>query len=71
MKPEKPSSIPPKSSEELEAEAACAAARKEFAEAAKKHDEAATSLKRTISDPKFRAVRLPTPSEVELPPEKR
>ncbi len=53
-------------------------ARKELADAcvatdvaSKKHDAAVEGLKKTISDPKFRAVRLPTPSEVELTPEKR
>lgn len=53
-------------------------ARKKFEEAcaaipaaSKEHAVAAEGLKKTISDPKFRAVRQPTPSQVELPPEKR
>lgn len=41
--------------------------------ASKQHTDAVAGLKKTISDPKFRAVRLPTPSqlEVEPPAEKR
>ena len=41
--------------------------------ASEKHASAAAGLKKTISDPKFKAVRQPTPSqlEVERPPEKR
>lgn len=50
-------------------------ARKELEEAcaatdvaSKKHDAAVAGLKKTISDPKFRAVRLPTPSQLEVDP---
>jgi hypothetical protein len=48
-------------------------ARKELEEAcaatdvaSKKHDDAVAGLKRTISDPCMRAVKLPTPSQLEL-----
>jgi hypothetical protein len=65
--------MPPKSAEELEADEACNAAREALAEATKKHEAAATSLKRTISGSQMQAVRLPTPSQLELeaPPPKR
>ena len=62
-------SKPPPPKEELDQ------AKKELAEAceatdvaSKKHNEAVTVLKRTISDPKMRAVRLPTPSQLDLEP---
>lgn len=66
-------STPPPSPELVEA-------KKEFEEAcvavdsaSKKHDEAFAEIKKTISDPKFRAVRQPTPSQLKLepPPAKR
>lgn len=48
-------------------------ARKELEEAcaatdvaSKKHDDAIAGLKKTISNPKLQAVRLPTPSQLEL-----
>lgn len=65
---QKPPSMPPKSKEEIEAEKALEAAIADTHKAAKKLDESATGLKRTISDSKMRAVRLPTPSQVELDP---
>lgn len=63
--PEK-SSVPPKSAEEEEADAAFDAACQGAHVAAKKLDASATSLKRTVSDSKMQAVRLPTPSQLEL-----
>jgi hypothetical protein len=63
---QKPPSLPPKSQEELEAEAALEAACVDTVEAAKKLDKSATGLKRTISDSKLKAIRLPTPSQLEL-----
>lgn len=50
-------------------EEACAA----IPAASEKHTVAVEGLKKTISDPKFRAVRVPTPSQIELepPPAKR
>lgn len=65
---EKRSSNPPKSAEELEADAAFEAACEDVKKEAKKLDASATSLKRTISDQKLKAVRLPTPSQLELEP---
>ncbi len=75
MTQSKPPSKPP-SKEEMEQ------ARKELDEAcvaveaaSKKHEKAAAGLKRTVSDPQFRAVKLPTPSQLDLEveplPEKR
>lgn len=63
----KPPSKPPPTKEDVERaerefEEACAS----VDEKAKKHDHAAKCLKKTISDPKFRAVRIPTPSQLEL-----
>mgnify|MGYP001571450302 CR=1 FL=1 len=68
----KRSSVPPKSTEELEADAAHDAACASAKEAAQKLDATAAGLKRTISDSKMKAVRLPTPSQLDLesPPEK-
>lgn len=63
---QKPPSLPPKSKEELEAEAAHEAALAGASAAAKKLDKSATTLKRTISDPKMKAVRLPSPSQIEV-----
>lgn len=66
-------SLPPPSPEldaaKKEFEEACVA----VAVASKKHDAEVAGLKRTISDPKFRAVRQPTASQIELeaPPPKR
>ena len=64
-KDKKVSSKPPK--EELQD------AEKEFDEAcakveaaSKRHTQAANGLKRTISDSKMKAVRLPTPSQLDL-----
>lgn len=65
---QKPPSMPPKSKEELEAEKAYDAAIADAHAAAKKLDKSATDRKRTISDQKMRAVRLPTPSQIELDP---
>jgi DNA invertase Pin-like site-specific DNA recombinase len=62
---QKPPSLPPKSKEEIEAEQALEAACAKTTEAAKKLDTSATTLRRTISDSKMRAVRLPTPSQLE------
>lgn len=64
MKPEK-SSVPPKSQEELEADAAHDAACEAAKDAAKRLDASAAELKRTISGP-MQAVRLPTPSQLEM-----
>jgi hypothetical protein len=63
----KPTSKPPPKEEELEQakrelEEACA----QTEVASKKHEQAVTSLKKTISNPKLQAVKLPTPSQVEL-----
>lgn len=68
---EKPpkSSVPPKSHEEVEAEAAFDAACRDMKETAQKLDASASRLKKTISDSKMRAVRLPTPSQLELEPQ--
>jgi hypothetical protein len=62
---QKAPSLPPQSPEELEAEAALDAACKDAKDSAKKLDKVTTGLKRTISDPTMRAVRLPTPSQIE------
>jgi hypothetical protein len=64
----KPPSLPPKSKEEEEAEAKFDAACVGTDEAAKKLDASATKTRRTISDSKMRAVRLPTPSQIEIDP---
>ena len=64
MTPEK-TSVPPKSAEEIEADAALDAACESANAAAKRLDASATSLKRTISG-QMQAVRLPTPSQLEL-----
>lgn len=71
MTPEK-KSLPPKSQEELEADAAHDAACEDAKQAAKRLDASAEGLKRTISDSKMKAVRWPTPSQLDLesPPEK-
>lgn len=63
---QKPPSLPPKSKEEIEAEAALEDACAKTEAAAKKLDKETAGLKRTISDSKMRAVRLPTPSQLEL-----
>jgi hypothetical protein len=68
---QKPPSASPKSKEEVDAEAALDAACVSTDEAAKKLDESATKMRRTISDSKMRAVRLPTPSQLELEAVKR
>jgi len=65
MTPEKKSLPPPKSQEETEADEAHAAACEAAKEAAARLDASATSLKRTISGP-MQAVRLPTPSQLEM-----
>jgi hypothetical protein len=61
-----PTTIPPKSNEELEADAAFDAACEDVKLEAKKLHASATSLKRTVSDSKMQAVRLPTPSQIEM-----
>jgi hypothetical protein len=66
MTQQKPPSLPPKSKEEIEAEKALETACAETAEAAKKLDRSATTLRRTISDQKMKAVRLPTPSQLDV-----
>ena len=71
VKSKPPPSLPPKSKEEIEAEAALDAACVEAAEAARRLDKTTTTLKKTISDSKMKAVRLPTPSQLELDPLKR
>jgi hypothetical protein len=63
---QKSPSLPPKSPEELEAEAALEAACEGAKDSAKKLDKETAGLKRTISDHKMKAVRLPTPSQLEL-----
>lgn len=65
-KPTKKQSVPPKTQEQLEAEAALEAACAGQAEAACQLDAAATSLKKTVSSSKMQAVRLPTPSQTDL-----
>lgn len=65
---QKTPSLPPKSKEEIEAEKALEEACVGTAEAAKKLDKSATTLRRTISDSKLRAVRLPSASQLELDP---
>jgi hypothetical protein len=65
---QKPPSLPPKSKEEEEAEAKLDAACAGTAEAAKKLDASTTKIRRTISDQKMKAVRLPTPSQLEIDP---
>jgi hypothetical protein len=64
----KPTSKPPSNPPETQQEAdkALEDACEQVSSAAKKHDKVATELKRTISDPKMRAVRLPTPSQMEM-----
>lgn len=66
------SSVPPKSLEELEAHAAYEAACEDVKAEAQKLHASAKSLKRTISGSRMHAVRLPTPSELEIeaPPPK-
>lgn len=59
-------SLPPKSEEEIEADAAHEAACEAAKDAAKRLDASAAGLKRTISASKMQAVRLPTPSEMDL-----
>lgn len=65
---QKPPSLPPKSPEEIAAEKAFDEAIAGTCEAAKKLDKSATDRRRTISDQKLRAVRLPTPSQIEVDP---
>lgn len=63
-----PSRPPPKSKEQEEADKALDAACAEIATRNAELDAAAKSLKRTTSDSKMRAVRLPTPSQLDLDP---
>lgn len=63
-----PSVPPPKSKEQEEADKALEAACAEIATQNAELDAAARSLKRTTSDSKMRAVRLPTPSQLDLDP---
>ena len=73
MTQQKPTSMPPASPEQLEADEALKIARAEHAAAAERLTESSKEAKRTISDPKMKAIRLPTPSHLELepPPAKR
>jgi hypothetical protein len=61
-----PSVPPPKSKEQEEADKALDAACQGVAAAGAELDASAKSLKRTISDSRMRAVRLPTPSQLDL-----
>jgi len=65
MKPDKSSNPPPKSQEQLEADAEHQAACDAANAAARLLEASANSLKRTISGP-MQAVRLPTPSQLEM-----
>jgi hypothetical protein len=69
----RPSKPPPRSKEQEEADKALEAACEEFTTQTAELDAAAKSLKRTTSDQKMKAVRLPVPSlhEVDSPPAKR
>jgi len=67
MSADKKQSMPPKKTkEEEEAEAALEAACAATSAAACELDASAKKLRRTVSDTKLQAVRLPTPSQVEL-----
>jgi len=77
-RPEKPTSkpkpsVPPSSKEQEDAEKALEAACADVTAASAELDAAARKLKRTTSDQKMKAVRLPMPSqhEVDSPPAKR
>lgn len=77
-RPEKPTSkprpsVPPKSKEQEEADEAYEKACAEIAAQNVELDAAAKRLKRTTSDSKMKAIRLPMPSqhEVDSPPAKR
>lgn len=61
-------SVPPKSKEQEEADAALDAACAGVTQAGVELDATATRLKRTISEQKMKAVRLPTPSQLDLEP---
>ena len=63
-----PSVPPPKSKEQEEADKALEAACAEIATQNAELDAAAKSLKRTTSDSKMQAVRLPMPSQFDLEP---
>jgi hypothetical protein len=69
MTQQKPTTKPPPPPTEEEVDQAkreLVEASERFDEKAKKHGAAADDLKRTISNPKLQAVRLPTPSQLEL-----
>lgn len=66
MTPQKPSKPPPSEEEITQAKEELATACTQSEAAAKKHEQAAAGLKKTISNPKLQAVRLPTPSQFEL-----
>lgn len=62
----KPPSKPPPKEEIEQAKRELDEACEKAEAASEKHTKVAKSLKRTISDPTMRAVKLPTPSQLEL-----
>jgi len=71
MTQQKPTTLPPKSPEQDEADKALEAARRDACEAADRLTQSSKKAARTISDPKMRAVRLPTPSHLSMPDDDR
>lgn len=69
MTQQKPTSMPPASPEQIEVDEALRIAREEAHAAADRLTQSSKEAKKTISDPKMKAVRLPTPSHLSIDPD--